>query len=950
MRNSFIRLGTLLSVAMLTAWSTASAEPAGNHSFENEYARLTLNEAGAVVGLTDKQSAVDYVDHAKGDGLAYIYIEGKAHRSTRAVRSGDGVRLTFGETGATADLKITSNPRHFVIELVAVTAEAAQLIDLVQLPLTLKGDPAEPVAACAMALNLRTNVHALPQPAARLQATAYAKLGFVGAKVAIILCPQARLRDVMKEVVAAADELPRSRIGGPWALDAPANQGSYILECTGNVGEAQIDRWIRMLGELGISQLDFHCGRSFRFGDYTPHPEVFPRGSESVRAVTDKLHAAGMLAGFHTYAFFIAKDSPFVTPVPNSGLAFDVAYTLTDALPIDAATIPVAESTAAASAITGFFIRNSVTLRIDDELIIYKGVRKEAPFGFIDCQRGAHGTKAAVHAPGAKVQHLKEMFGLFVPDPDSSLFMDVVGRTAQMYNEGGFDMIYLDALDGSGILGGDEWGWYHGSRFVFELANRLKKPAIFEMSTFHHHLWYVRSRMGAWDCPARAPKPFIEMHRIVNRNCRDMFLPSHLGWWAIFDWQGIQPERTTPDVIEYLGTRCIADGCGLSFPVGFTPDAYEKSPNTQRLGKIVRQYEDLRRSGEVSDDVRKQLGAPGEEFTLASVSPPRFRPVRYDKHKLASLDPAGDSWTLTNRFGKQPVKLRIEVLLSAGAYDDPDSVVLEDFSDPAALAESKTTDGVNVRVEKFDGSGKSVARLTAERPAQTADGAWAMVGRKHAPLLKLANKGLGFWINGDGRGELLNIQIKSAAHAYGGACDRYVKIDFEGRRYVELIEPESDSMIGPGWPYMPRQEEWSKIAGGLMGYAYPAFHFHVMYDQIEFVNLWYGNLPSGAVSCELSPIKAIPLKPCKLRHATVAIAGKTVAFPVELESGQYLEFTSMDDCKIYGPKGDVVADVKPTGETPDLSSRENTVHFKAEALPGPHPRAIVTVISQGDPL
>lgn len=955
MTLSAVAVASTLALRAATAAESSRPATAGEFVLENDLARINVGADGKVIGLIDRQSGIDCMDHRQGGPLAYVTLAGQAHPVTRAEAEGDRLRLAFGDTGATAELRVTTARHHFILELLAASAENAHSIDLINVPLILNGKPDEEVAACAMALNLRTNVHIVPQPSGRLQATAYARLGFAGAKVAVILCPQARLREVMKEVVSAADELPQTRIGGPWALDSPANQGSYILECTGKVGEDQIDRWIHMLRELGISQLDFHCGRSFRFGDYTPHPEVYPRGIDSVRAMTDRLHAANMLAGLHTYSFFIAKDSPFVTPVPHPGLAFDATYTLAEALPADAAAVPVLESTAEASAITGFFIRNSVTLRIGDELITYKAVRKDAPFGFTECQRGAHGTSPAAHPAGAKVHHLKECFSLFVPDPDGPLWAEVIARTAEVYNEGGFDMIYLDALDGSDIHGGGAWAWYYGSKFVFELANRLKKPAIFEMSTFHHHLWYVRSRMGAWDCPARGPKPFIEIHRIINRNCRDMFLPAHLGWWAIFDWRGIQPERTTPDVLEYLGARCIADGCGLSFPVGFTPDAYEKSPNIQRLGRIVRRYEDLRRSKAVPEHVRQQLGTPGEEFTLSmpadsDAAAPVFRPIRYDKHKVTRLEPNGNTWTVINRFDRQPVRLRIEALLSAADYDAPDSVIVEDFGDPAVFDQRQAAAGVTMRLDRTDDAERARALLAGAPAEGSPSGTWAMVGRKHSPSINLANKGLGLWVHGDGSGAVLNVQIKSPTHAYGGVCDRYARIDFEGWRYVELIEPEGDNIVNHGWPYMPRPEEWSRIGSGLMAYAYPAFHYHVMYDQIESVNLWYGNLPPGGTTCRLSPIKAVPLQPCRMRDPSVTIGGETITFPVELESGQYLEFRSLDDCQLIGPKGDVLADVTPVGNVPELAAGDNAVRFKAEALSGAHPRAMVTVISQGDPL
>jgi phosphotriesterase-related protein len=173
-----------------------------------------------------------------------------------------------------------------------------------------------------------------------------------------------------------------------------------------------------------------------------------------------------------------------VTPVPDPRLAKDATFTLAESLTSDTTAILVTESTQNMSTITGFFVRNSVTIQIDDELIIYKGISKEQPYAFTNCQRGAYSTKVASHKAGAKVHHLKECFGLFVPDPDSTLLEDVAASASNMYNECGFDMMYLDALDGEDILGGGENSWHYGSKFVFELWKRLKKPAIMEMSTY----------------------------------------------------------------------------------------------------------------------------------------------------------------------------------------------------------------------------------------------------------------------------------------------------------------------------------------------------------------------------------------------------------------------------------------------------------------------------------
>jgi hypothetical protein len=75
-----------------------------------------------------------------------------------------------------------------------------------------------------------------------------------------------------------------------------------------------------------------------------------------------------------------------------------------------------------------------------------------------------------------------------------------------------------------------------------------------------------------------------------------------------------------------------------------------------------------------------------------------------------------------------------------------------------------------------------------------------------------------------------------------------------------------------------------------------------------------------------------------------------VVFPVEITSGSYLEYAGKDDCTLYGPKGEVLAEVKPEGDTPELASGANDVAFTCETEPAVSARARVTVISRGEPL
>ena len=158
--------------------------------------------------------------------------------------------------------------------------------------LALQGVEQEPFAACALALNLRTNVAGFPQPASQLSATCYPKFGLAGAKVALVAAPRDKLRGALQEAVTAAEELPHSPLGGPWALGQPINQGSYLFNFGGMTVE-KADDWIKLAKTLGMTQIDFHGGGSFRFGDCRPNPQTYPEGHKSLKAVDRQTSRGG---------------------------------------------------------------------------------------------------------------------------------------------------------------------------------------------------------------------------------------------------------------------------------------------------------------------------------------------------------------------------------------------------------------------------------------------------------------------------------------------------------------------------------------------------------------------------------------------------------------------------------------------------------------------------------
>lgn len=901
---------------------------------ENQHVRIGITEDGRVALFEDLATGSNHV--AGSPALASVRRAGETLGSTAATYAGGQLRLGFGDGSVSATLAVRVEPRYVVLEVESVEGEGVEELVICDIPLTLAGTPDEPLAACALALNLQTNVLEFPGPNSRLRAICYPRFGMEGSSVAVVACPAAEMRDVLKEVVLGAPDLPHSPIGGPWALEGPLNRSSYVFNYSG-LSEATVGDWIAQVQSLGFNQVEFHGGGSFRFGDCALDPNTYPNGRASLRAVIDRLHEAGIYAGLHPYAFFIDKRSEWVTPVPHPGLAYDAVFTLADDISEEANFVPVVESTGAMHTTTGFFVRNSITLRVDEELIVYRWVQKEPPFGFAECIRGAHGTTATAHQRGAKAYHLKECFGLFAPDPESALFYEVVQRLADFYNDCDFDTIYLDALDGSDVLGRPEDAWYHGSRFVFELWKRLRKPAVMEMSSFTHHLWYVRSRMGAWDCPTRSHKRFIDMHVQANEMNTRMFLPSNLGWWGFFHWGGTQTEPTFPDDIEYLCCKALGTDSGLSVVV-YNPAA----PGDQRLAAIMRRYETLRHSGRVPEHVKALLRTPGEEYTLeeAPGGASRIVPVTNDRHTVGAIDGISNVWHVENRYAPQVPSLRVQALSAAAPYDSPDSLVLEDFGDPDTLTARGAAAGVTMELVRSDEPAPGSAwsgRITARSELPSRTGSWAHVTKLFDPPLALGERqALGVWVHGDGKGEVLNFQLRSPDHITTGIGEHYVVVDFEGWRYFELIEFDSDRFADYAWPY---------------GWAYPIYREHVEYGAVSSLGIWINNLPPGEeVTCYLGAVRALPLASTALTNPTVSVGGASLVFPVELVPGAYIEYSELGGCTLYAPNGSPVGQIEPEGDTPVLVGGANEVVFSAGSTSGANPRARVMVTARGEPV
>lgn len=906
--------------------------------FETSSFRFVVASNGRNQSFVDKKTDKGYLARDT-QTFALISRGGQTEPASACVRTGDLVTLFFRASEAKLVLLAIPKANYIVFEIVSVSDPAidevcfaAVRLDLPGRTSTISGIAAsEEFAVSARALNLKVNLHIEGGSKPLFRPTASARRGLVGAKVALVGCPVGHLRSILKEVVRS-EGLPYSPLGGPFALDAEENRGSYVFA---TVSEANVDAWVALARKAGLAQIHL-IGWEQSLGTYEPRQDLYPHGLEGLKDVVARIHAAGLKAGMHTLTGGISRSDPFVTPVPDSRLAKDGRFTLAVDVSDGNETIPITEPPGDLEISWQYSGRSNV-IQIDNELIQYAGLCQVQPYSFTGCTRGAFGTRKAAHTKDATVHHLFAIYGTFQPDEESTLVDEVAERIARVFNACRFDMIYQDGAEG---MPGGPYGWARMREAVF---SRLQGRVLVEASEWGYLSWSYHSRLGAYDYPNWGLKRFVDIH------CRDSeayqassLLAAQLGWWAILGSNEDHPAEF-PDELEYLCVKALAYDMPMSFQgidVGTQPWNARQDEYLDMIGR----YERLRLGRAVPDTMRTKLRSPREEFRLQSTGDGgwQFSPTNYLTHRVEDLNDPSSTWTVRNPYSSQPLRVRIEALYSAAPAGDPRGVTLAGLDGADRLAVAGTAQGVTATWETLQDGGKDggpYGVYTAKSSLSTPASAWASVRRTLDSPLNISQCGaLGVWIHGDGQGEILNFQLTNPDRFWPTWDEHYVDLDFSGWRYFELHlrERDAERFVDYTWPY-----------GGTSA----VFRSPVIRTQVSALTIYYNNLPQGKeVQCRIGPIVARPVVKTRLVDPTLDVNGLKITFPATLESGQYIELELPGPGRLYDERGARIGEIKPKGDIPVLAPGENQLGFSCHVSDSLRARARVTVAICGEPL
>lgn len=810
----------------------------------------------------------------------------------------DGILTLNFADGATAEIEVRESADYITFTLKSISREDFLSLSFVNIHLTDgKGD----YEGVLLGMTAHTRMEEHPGDNRKLIASAYPHIGLFStarskypAKAAFFAAPAREVRRIEREILDEIPdgELPKSRLGGPYA-DLAENdaRGDYYILMQDTATLDKVDLLSEEMKKFAITQITLHHNTHYRQGDFLPLESAFPGGISDFKAVIDRFHENGIKVGLQTYSFFLARTSSYISPIPHRDLDVLQTFTLKEDISCADLSLNVNESTDGVVAEEGFIFVNSPYLWIDDEIVKFTLAENGK---FTICERGAYGTIPAPHKMGSDVKQLKQYFLLPIAKAGSKLFYEIAKNTAELINETGADYFYLDALDGSFVLDGEDYVWYHAIDFVREMFAHLKRDILFDCcyNPQYTGTWFVRSRYGAIDVSLNAHRACFDAHTEYNeRTARRMKITSELGWIDLFPHLGIEShwlnEPIFDEDLEYVCSKAFATQSSLAYLESFRKN--ENAPMSESLSKILRSYAELRKNTLPSEKTAAHLRKWGNGATL------RDGKLYARGHFVHNFERGATRAKINNEYEKQIPKFRLQALYTADSYNSPDA--------------------------------KELLWLDENEPIKEE------IHARFAPVSADGRRGLGVYCKGDGSGALITVAIRNLAMNSRKASEHYIVADFVGWRYFAFYETQNATQEGKE----PKHLEYKNYNHLQEFYGY--YRAKMNYEAIDGIDITV----EGSDSICLRPIVLTPHIELPIIDPTVRFGESEIKIFTSLKPGTNLYFDG-ERCVVSDSLGYEIEHPTFVG-APILENGENELHLLREDNGS---RARLTVITDGE--
>ncbi len=805
---------------------------------ENDYAEITLSKKDSLVEkVIDKKAKKDI----QGEETRFFNLFTKELEEVAVcgISLKGNVISVDTEKGA-FDVMVYTFDSYFAFEVISKIPEGIYKMHFVHVKYDYDYVDKKNTGAILIPLTIWADpVHFPDAKAKETYSRVFPHLGDVKAKIALIIAPIIEHRDIIKEASLTIDKSCGivSKTGGAWSNDYKANFLNYTIVTDSSY--EFLENNLPYFKEIGIDQLDFHIAyNNFRQGDFKVLR--YKDTKDFNQRAIGKLKEYGMTASLHSFSFYVAYNCDTLLSRPDYQKQLKVynTYTLAEDINEDTDFIKIVESPDLIAPSSNACQKSSPVMLIGEELIKFE-IKID---GLKVTQRGLAGTKPASHKKGDVLNHIEGYYYALVPQFGSELFLEVARNTAKMYNEGGFNMIYLDAIDGIHYhcdRGNEDW--FYMAQFVCEVLKNCNSDPIIESASTTASIWAVKGRTGAWDSATRGYKIWNNKHANANKLAMDRHLTPMLGWYHFYPLRDDAPanEHTRihyPDAIEHMGSIAIMHD--FSNVIKGNKPLYERYAGLKRNINLYKKYDDLRKSEYFSKEYRQKLIDGPWEYHLKEKRGRKWIFVEKD-YQIAKLQDLSDTERnykeFKNPFGAQVPFIRLEAMHSTLRRNPMVMMKLDE-----------NTDLVAQKLEVQYGQELNFIN-------------------NRAKVVKVKGNGI--------KGGKIAINLRSATNSVTTFGEYIIDTDFEGWRDFILVETDNGER---------NDHSFEKDI--------TPFKVHLAYlnhDRLTGVDI---KTEGDMTGVKMSSILAYELTYEVYKNPTVRIGDSWIQFECELLSGEYIEW------------------------------------------------------------
>ncbi len=904
--------------------------------FENDYIKVSiLKNNGVVSEIINKMTGENVVTESVTPWFTYIVNKSKANIQPSSVAIDNGrLKVTYKDSSVLYFI-IDVKDSYFSVTLDSNIPSDASAVVMCQLAINAPWELDNPDAFGISGIPMTTTVLTEDYPGGsskKVKGTVNAIDGVnaICSKFGVAFSRMTEHRDFLKKIVDDID--PKYGItsthGGPYALDHQDIYYDYVIVQT-SLNTTNAEETASLAKKYSVEQIDIHQGSTFVQGDFN-FTALRTRSEASInkyidaatfkKRVGDKFLEKGLQLSLHTYSSLVYPGAITLLSDPQYQkdiVTAEQTWTLREKISKSKLNLKTYEDASVFKTGEGNIPYNghpgSKYILIDEEIIL---IGQGTTSGFINVKRGQCGTKAVAHEDGAIIYQLYGWFGGFQPKPLSPLFYKVAELTAKAYNDGGFEMIYLDGLESFGrdFFTTTSERYYVYAEFLRTVVSNCKVDPIIEYSSMFPYLWAARARGGAIDPAKRAFKSFMNLHLSSQSNYKNYFYTATAGWFnycpdSTSRYKDTNVRSIYRDDLDYFGSLCIGYNFGTVCS-GFSINNFNAPTRLSDNFMYYGLYTRLRESNYFAPEVREQLLNSEYEHKVFKQADGSwaFKEMKYLKHKVydASVDSLS-AQSFNNPFDEQTPFIRIEQRYSTEAKQE-DGVLVYDFEEKAA----NELKGKNAVSSSVDIEGKIALKLKVYGNGSPTDAL------------------------------LLTLWGKSSTH--DGRNDYFVPLNFTGWKEIVLVEVNNED-----------HEGYDFSGNGVEPATSPhnvAFSSTIKYSGFTGITVSCSGACTGV---KLDTLTAYTPIDAPAKNPSITIGDKTITFNAELHSSDYIEYYPDENkaylnyyTQIYNDDGSWKSDEAHTKEitfsgSVTVPSGNFTYKYKTEALTSYPTRAQVVI-------